>query len=141
MALASQRGTFSIDSTNFNDAAAFVRAGAAVDTTLSIYLSYAYARAGKFAAVNEVSALMSRRGQSVPFDVAMLALAAQESKAFPTELPGMPMLTQGWLMLGAHETTLPKALKQARQFLLPSLWATFSPDGMSILEQYIQKKD
>lgn len=139
VALASQRGTFSIDSTTFNDAAAFVRADAAAYPTLSIYLSYAYARAGKFAAVNEVSALMSRRGQSVPFDVAMLA--AQGSRTFPTELPGMPMLTQGWLMLGAHETTLPEALKQARQFLVPSLWATFSPDGMSILEQYIQKKD
>ncbi|MFT3812961.1 MAG: caspase family protein [Acidovorax sp.] len=140
VAVAAQRGTFSLESAGLTDAAEFVRTGAAVDPTLSLYLSYAHARAGKFAAIHEISAMLSHGGQPVPFDVAMLA-AQGSGGPFPRELPGMPMLTQGWLMLGEHEAVLPQPLSQARQLLLPSLWATFSPDGMSILERYIQKKD
>lgn len=140
VAVAAQRGTLSLESAGLKDASDFVRTGAAVDPTLSIYLSYAHARAGKFAEIHEVSAMFSKRNQPVPFDVAMLA-AQGTGGAFPSNFPGMPMLTQGWLMFGGHEAVLPRPLSQARQFLLPSLWATFSPDGMSILERYIQKKD
>lgn len=140
VAVAAKQGTFSLESADIKNAAEFVRTGEAVDTTLSIYLSYAYARAGKFAAIHEISAMLSRRGQPIPFDVAMLA-AQGSGGAFARELPGMPMLTQGWMMFGEYEAVLPQPLSQVRQFLLPSLWATFSPDGMSILERYIQKKD
>lgn len=140
VAVAAKRGTFSLESAGLKDATEFVRTGAAVDPTLSIYLSYAHARAGKFAAVHEINAMLSRRGQPVPFDVAMLA-ALGSSGTFPRELPGMPMLTQGWMMFGEHEAVLPQPLSQVRQFLLPSLWATFSPEGMLILERYIQKRD
>lgn len=140
VAIAAQRGTFSLESPGLEDVAGFVRTGETVDPTLSIYLSYAHARAGKFAVIHEVSEMFSKSNQPVPFDVAMLA-AQGTGGAFPRDFPGMPMLTQGWLMFGGHEAVLPKSLSQARQFLLPSLWATFSSDGMSILERYIQKKD
>lgn len=135
---AARSGRFSLESAEFESAAKFVHSGQITDLTLAMYVSYAYARAGKFAEVQEISAMLNRREVPLPFDVALLAVQSSGGP-LPNLLPGMPMLTQGWLSFGRYEELLPPQLNQARQFLVPSLWATFSPDGMSILERYMHK--
>lgn len=107
-----------------------------IDPTLAIYASYAYARAGQFDEVVDIYSAMAADLQAVPFDVAMLAAGASEA-ALPAAAPGMPLLTQGWLMLDRFRGALPDALFDAREFLEPSLWATFSDKGMNILEAHV----
>jgi hypothetical protein len=109
-----------------------------VDPTLGIYACYAYARAGKFKEIADIYRTMSMEPEAVPFDVAMLA-AQTAGATFPSAAPGMPLLTQGWMMLDRFQQSIPTALAQAREFLEPSLWATFSDAGMKILEAYVSE--
>ncbi len=104
-----------------------------VDPTLGIYAAYAYAQAGYLEGVRSVFEYMSYEREPLPFDVAMLALQ-REPGAVLNYAPGMPMLTQGWMSLGRFENIMPPPLQAARRYLKPSLWTTFMPKGMDILE-------
>ena len=81
---------------------------------------------------------MSREPEPVPFDVAMLALQNDEMPDL-NYAPGLPMLTQGWMSLGRLESLMPDVLKRARQYLKPSLWTTFTEEGMNIIEREVLK--
>ena len=135
-AVDARNGTFSISSSGEVALADYVRLLKRVDPTLGIYAAYAYARAGKFDEIVDIHRIMSGEPTPVPFDVAMLA-AQVGGAAFPDLMPGMPLLTQGWMMLDRFGRALPSALVRAREYLEPSLWATFNSTGMSILENYI----
>lgn len=131
-------GHFSIESSGEIALADYVRFFNRVDPTLGIYACYAYARAGKFDEISDICRSMSIESEAVPFDVVMLATQSTGAP-FPGATPGMPLLTQGWMMLGRFQQSLPAELAQAREFLEPSLWATFSEAGMNILEDYVKR--
>jgi hypothetical protein len=131
-------GTFSVESSGDIALADYVRFLKRVDPTLGLYACYAYARAGKFDEIADIYSIMSSEPETVSFDVAMLA-AQSGGATFPSAAPGMPLMTQGWMMLGRFQQSLPPALAQAREFLEPSLWATFSDAGMNILEAYVSE--
>lgn len=131
-------GNFSIESSGDIALADYVRLHKRVDPTLGIYACYAYSRAGKFEEIVDIYNIMSMEPEAVPFDVAMLA-AQVVGGVFPAVAPGMPLMTQGWMMLDRFQRPLPIALTQARDFLQPSLWATFSNDGMRIVEAYVSQ--
>ncbi|MBS3997712.1 MAG: caspase family protein [Hydrogenophaga sp.] len=131
-------GTFSIESSGSIALADYVRFFNRVDPTLGIYACYAYSRAGKFDEIDNIHNIMSMEPEAVPFDVAMLA-ARTSGTTFPSAAPGMPLMTQGWMMLGRFQQSLPTVLAQVREFLEPSLWATFSNAGMEILEAYVSE--
>ena len=108
------------------------------DPTLGIYAAYGYAQIGDMESVQSVYDYMRHEPESVPFDIAMLA--EQEGDGpLPDLAPGMPMLTQGWLLLGRFEVLLPQPLRKAREFIKPSFWATFMSEGVDILEEYFSK--
>lgn len=132
-------GTFSVNSTGASGLADYIRFLKRVDPTLGIYACYAYARAGQFHEVVDIHRIMKSEPEPAPFDVVMLATQFTDSE-FPAAPPGMPMLTQGWMSMGRFEQLLPEALARARQFMLPSLWASFSPEGMAVLECYITRR-
>lgn len=136
VAVDARDGTFSIASSGDIEFADYVRFLKRMDPTLGIYAAYAYARAGKVDEIVDIHAIMSAEPTPVPFDVAMLA-AQIGGASFPDALPGMPLLAQGWMMLDRFGPALPTALVRAREYLEPSLWATFNPTGMSILANYI----
>ncbi len=108
------------------------------DPTLGIYAAYAYAQIGDMESVQSVYDYMRNEPESVPFDVAMLAEQDRDGP-LPDLAPGMPMLTQGWLLLGRFDALLPQPLRKAREFMKPSFWATFTSDGVDILEEYFSK--
>jgi hypothetical protein len=77
------------------------------------------------------------------FDCAMLG----DRNVVPREtgprtiLPFCPMLRQGWSLLAVREAQLADAAREARDFLLPALWTTFAPEGVTILGQAIARGD
>ncbi|MGC4396512.1 caspase family protein [Hydrogenophaga sp. T2] len=115
-----------------------------VDPTLGLFATYAYALSNIDAEVVSVYRHMYRDGLPVLFDVAMLASqapqATQLSPAVAEPLkrldfaPWMPLLSQGWLLLGEIEELMPPVLREARRYLMPGLWTRFAPEGMEILE-------
>ncbi|WP_428422819.1 hypothetical protein [Methylibium sp.] len=135
VAVAARHGSFRPDRGPAARHARYLRVLKRVDPTLGIYAAYAYAQAGDARGVESVFQYMRDEPEPVPFDVAMLALqsstAAQVMLNYP---PWMPMLTQGWTLLGRFEDVMPPILRTARQHLLPSLWSTFAPEGADMLE-------
>lgn len=131
VAVAARNGSFRLD--RAGEAADYLRVLKRVDPTLGIYAAYAYAQVGNFEGVRSVFRYMSREEEPVPFDVAMLSLQ-DDPRAVLNFAPGLPMLTQGWMSLGRFEALMPKPLQEARRYLKPSLWTTFTNEGMDILE-------
>lgn len=136
VAVAARNGVFRLDKAE--RAADYLRILKRVDPTLGIYAAYAYAQVGNSAAIRSVFEFMSREPEPVPFDVAMLALQHDEMPDL-NYAPGLPMLTQGWMSLGRLESLMPDVLKRARQYLKPSLWTTFTEEGMNIIEREVLK--
>lgn len=106
------------------------------DPMLAMHVAYAYASSGRFDEVEALAERVSRHLGCLPFDVAMLAEQRGDGP-LPATSPGIPVLTQGWLMMGRFEFDMPEALRMARHFLSNSLWATFSHQGMNILERHL----
>jgi len=139
VAVAARNGSFRLNPEDAREYAESLRDWKRLDPTLGIYASYAYAQIGDWEGVLSVSKYMLEAyvyGRvPVPFDVVMLAAQnaprAIDLSGFP---PQMPMLAQGWTLLGAFEDKLPRSVQRARKFLLPSLWSTFSPEGVAILK-------
>jgi hypothetical protein len=140
-AVAARNGSFTLDRKEAVDAAHYLRMLKAIDPTLGIYAAYAYAQAGDQEGVESVHRYMAEPISGyylpVPFDVAMLAHRNgpwPEAYRFP---PTMPMLTQGWALLGGLEHSMHPAALEARHYLIPSLWTAFSAEGINILETAI----
>lgn len=136
VAVAARNGSFRFDVEAARGTAAYLRAFKKMDPTLGLYAAYAYAQAGDDAGVVSVYDYMHDEPEPVIFDVAMLA--AQRDPKMPQVLdfpPWMPMLTQGWLLMGAFAEAMPEPVRRARVHLMPGLWTTFAPEGMDILEQ------
>ncbi|MDP3662447.1 MAG: caspase family protein [Nitrosomonas sp.] len=138
-AVAARNGSFTLDRKEATDAARYLRMLKSVDPTLGIYAAYAYAQVGGQEGVESVYRYMSENiygyNPPVPFDVAMLAHRNgpwPEAYRFP---PTMPMLTQGWALLGGLEHSMHPAALNARHHLIPSLWTAFTTEGMDILEE------
>lgn len=118
-----------------------------VDPTLGLFAAYAYALSNIDSEVVSVYRHMYRDGLPVLFDVAMLASQAPQVTQLSPALaepfrplnfaPWMPLLSQGWLLLGDIEQFMPPFLREARRYLLPGLWTRFAPEGMELLESQV----
>jgi hypothetical protein len=138
VATAAKHGSFRLDREAADGTAAYLRSMKKFDPTLGLYAAYAYAQAGNNDGVLSVFDYMRMEPEPVFFDVGMLAV--QRNKKLPQSLhfaPWMPMLTQGWMLLGTFEGLMPNVLKEARKHLIPGLWTTFSTEGMDVLEEAI----
>ncbi|KXU82596.1 hypothetical protein CI15_34345 [Paraburkholderia monticola] len=136
VAIAAKHGSFRLDQEAAEGTASYLRSMKKFDPTLGLYAAYAYVQAGKDEGVLSIFDYMRMEPEPIFFDVAMLA--AQRNRKLPQSLdfaPWMPLLTQGWLLLGAFEKRMPDVLKVARKHLIPGLWTTFSAEGMNVLEE------
>jgi hypothetical protein len=114
----------------------------AMDPTLGLYAAYAYADANLPQQVQSVRFYMRDDLSTDLFDVALLAdlLRSRDPGGPNSPVPFCPMLTQGWQLLRVKEVRLLPELQAAREFLLPSLWATFEPQGMDLIARAIAPK-
>jgi hypothetical protein len=148
VAAAAGLGVFRIapqEARSFGD---MIRDPKAFDPTLGLYAAYAYASAGLEGDVQSVLHFMRDDLHAELFDIAMLGRrGVRPREADPAQanalpiLPFCPMLRQGWSLLAVREAELPDAVRNARDWLLPSLWTTFAPEGVSLLKQAIERGD
>ncbi|MBI3408234.1 MAG: caspase family protein [Planctomycetes bacterium] len=92
---------------------------------LGIFAAYAYHQAGDINAIRDMIQYFNSMHQTVPFDVMLLA-KLDRSHAVAGVAPAYPLLTQGWLELGAqvHPTIV-----AARTSMAPTLWANIVGDA------------
>ena len=148
VAAAAGLGVFRVDARDVRSFAQQLRQMKVFDPTLGLYAAYGYASAGLTDDVASVLQQMRSDLDAELFDVAMLSrrgVHPRESFTTPPGhlpiLPFCPMLRQGWSLLAVQEATLPDAARQARDWLLPSLWTSFAPEGVQILRNAIERGD
>jgi hypothetical protein len=141
-AIAARHGAFELAADQANDVDRYMRLAKSVDPALGVYAAYAYFQAGNIQGLYSVLDTMRSSGDPVLFDVAMLAnFGSSERKPATAFPPFMPMMSQGWALLDGMKETMPAAAIEASRFLVPSLWTTFSPEGMDILEAALADKE
>lgn len=117
-----------------------IRVFKAIDPSLGLYATYAYADAGIRQQIESVHSVMrSDLGANV-FDVAMLAgaLSGTPRDGLKT-VPVCPMLSQGWGWLRIRNVTLSENVTRARDSLRPALWTTFDTEAVPSLERELQQ--
>ena len=135
-AAVARNGYLHLDKKNAAVFAGYIREMKRADPTLGLYAAYAYMQGGMFAEVKSVFDFMNDPpGNSVPYDVALLARQLPRANVAPF----CPMLTQGWSLMSAFLKQDPGVLEDAARFLIPSLWNTFSSDGVGILHSALQE--
>jgi hypothetical protein len=138
IAVAARDGAFHVNKSNAEEMAVYLREYKDIDPTLGLYAAYAYAQAGLSEMVFDVFKYMDQQSTGAPFDVAILAANNAPINWGQKPLnysPWLPMLTQGWFLLGKFESAIPTPIKEARNFLIPGLWTTFHADGIEILRK------
>lgn len=137
-AAATRNGMFELSSRDAKDAGDYLRMGKKMDPTLGIYAAYAYSQAGQTDLVRDVLRYMEY-SPPVPFDVVLLA--RQENGEFAAMdypvAPFCPMLRQGWSLLELNPQSA-AALSAFRRLLLPSLWTTFSAEGVALVRTALE---
>ncbi len=140
-AVASRNGNFTIDTDNAYELARRIRQLKGIDPIMGLYATYSYAQIGKYEEVYSVFRFMYN-DDYIPllFDVVMLARKSlryhQWHKMYKgTEkhfAPSMPMLSQGWALLNSGDPMHNPVHELLRPHLIPSLWTTFTQEGVSI---------
>jgi hypothetical protein len=74
---------------------------------------------------------------STLFDVALLARTLVDRPVAPDDhvVPFVPLLSQGWALLGAHRVKLHPALEGIERNARDSLWSLYDADGSRKLRQ------
>jgi Caspase domain len=117
-----------------------LRMGKLFDPTLGIYAAYAYAEAALLAQIRSVRDIMKSELEIELFDVSLLADVLSGNQRIEAQAPFCPMLNQGWQFLPVRNVTLPAPLVEAQSHILPALWTTFDPAGMSIIKSALQPR-
>jgi len=109
------------------------------DPILGVLAAYAYVRAGRRADWAAMVDQLREPGLPILFDMELLTVAPNGSSATKVS-SGMPMLTEGWLLLDPHLQTMPVQLTEIRQHLLPSIWSSFLARGANLIRAYLSEK-
>ncbi len=125
-ATATRHGVFQLPEQEARDAGNYLRMMKRLDPTLGIYAAYAYHQAGRIRSIRSIVEYMARDGL-VPFDVLLLARHPDPWRDYA---PFCPMLRQGWALLPLHPPAAER-LAELQTLLVPSLWATFTGEGVA----------
>jgi hypothetical protein len=124
-------GVFRLEGDDALSVARRMQIAKGLDPTLAIYAAYAYNDMQRRDLIREMSGYMRGDLGARLFDIALLAGELDDTKIGNDRelLSFMPLLAQGWALLGARRVRLPKALEDLRAMLLPSVWTLLDERG------------
>jgi hypothetical protein len=139
-AAAAHDGVFRLEGADAEAIARRMQLAKGVDPALAIYAAYAYQDIQLTDRIREMSMYMRDDLGGAFFDVALLARAldGEEVASLPYLLSFVPLLSQGWGLLNAHQVQLPAQLEGIEQALKSSLWTMFNRAGVEQLRATLQ---
>lgn len=134
-ASAAQHGRFRLEGEDAAQVARRMQRAKAVDPSFAVYAAYAYHDLGDVERIQGMSGYLKRDFEATWFDVALLGrmLAGRHVGLRDAVFPFVPLLSQGWALLGAHRVHLDPALQGIEETLHPSLWSLYGPAGVGQL--------
>lgn len=113
-----------------------IRRSPAADPALATLAAYALHDRRMRDAIRLLDSTLAGQLGARVFDLALLAFSA--NKPDGRILPCVPLLTQGWSLLGPLGVTLMGRLQTLREHLRPSLWTHVAPSGAQLLIETIR---
>jgi hypothetical protein len=112
------------------------------DPTLGLYIAYGYAQRGKYPEIAAIRQQLAE-DQALPplFDLELLSAryqAAPVAAAHSPAVPQTPLLAQGWALLTPDNPLYQPLHGRLRPHLLPSLWTTYTAEGIAIARAVLQ---
>ena len=114
-----------------------------IDPTMAVYAAYAYYDLQALERIEEMSGFLRKDLGFRFFDVELLArrlVRDHIGAAYPV-VPFIPLLTQGWPLLRAHQIRLHPVLEGIEDTMRDSLWSLFDSTGVAALRNALQTKE
>ena len=108
------------------------------DPALAVYAAYAFHDIGQFRRIGQMQDFLRSQMDVQLYDLALLSRAFLRADAGNGPLvPALPMLSQGWALVGALRGPVPEKLDVLRRELLPSVWSLYTPAGVQLLRAWL----
>ena len=142
-AAASRHGRFRLDDDTAMKIAKRMQISKGVDPTLAVYAAYAYHDVQANERITDMSRYLREDLGITLFDVALLArnLVDRKISAADRVVPFLPLLGQGWALLGAHRVRLPDQVQGIQTTVRDSLWSLYDERGCELLKQVIDARE
>ncbi|HEY3177739.1 MAG TPA: hypothetical protein VGL25_02530 [Casimicrobiaceae bacterium] len=139
-ASSSQHGRFHLDQQDPNRIAQQMQYAKGVDPTLAVYAAYAYHDLQAIARIREMSDFLRGDIGGTFFDLALLSRSLIDKAIGAKDfiVPFVPLLAQGWALLGAHRVKLHPALRGIERSVRDSLWTLYDGKGLEKLKDALQ---
>lgn len=125
-------GVFRLESADAPKLTDKIRVMKGLDPTMALYAAYSYDRLSRRDLIRDMeSFVVSDLGMSF-FDLALLADRDPGDRDPSRVLPFVPVLAQGWALLGAFNAWTP-LLKKLRPHVTSSLWTVFDKEALPLL--------
>ena len=143
IAAASRHGRFRLDDEGAMAIARRMQLSKGVDPTLAVYAAYAFHDLQANERIREMSKYLREDLGIALFDVELLArnLIDRQLGTNDGVVPFLPLLGQGWALLGAHRVRLPDRLRGIQTSVRDSLWSLYDQRGCELLMQAIEARE
>ena len=135
VAAAAGLGVFRLSGDNALQIARGMQVAKSIDPSMALYAAYAYHELGRRDRIREMLAFLHGDLCFVFFDIALLAADAGLAQGLRDDqvLPAVPLLSQGWSLLGAFRAPASPLRDALQRHLRPSLWTLFDAAGTRVL--------
>lgn len=143
LAASARLGVFRLRDEDAELLAERMKVGGGLDPTIALYASYAYHDRQESKTVRAMQKAILRDLKVRLFDLALLGGELRgKGVASENELhPFVPLLSQGWALLGAQQVVLPADLRELVDHRVESLWTLFDPRGVELIRSAIKTKE
>lgn len=142
-ASASQNGRFRLEAEDAMKIAQKMQFAKGVDPSFAVYAAYAYHDLQAVERIRQMSGFLRDDVRVTLFDLALLSreLIGKSIKPDDGIIPFVPLLSQGWALLGAHRVRLHPALDGIGRMMRDSLWSLFDDAGLEKLRRAMETRE
>lgn len=138
---ASALGVFSLEGAEADQLATRMQNLKFQDPALAIYAAYAFHSSGQFRRIGQMQEyLKSQLGMQL-YDLALLSRSLLRDASLADQIvPRLPLLSQGWALIGALRGRMPSGLEVLRKELVTSLWSLYTPEGTRVIRAWLHQQ-
>ena len=139
---ASSLGVFAIESGDADQLASRMQNVKFQDPALAVYAAYAYHDLGQFRRIHHMQEFLKNHIGVQLFDLALLSRDLLKDASIADGIvPRLPLLSQGWALVGALRGRIPGQLEMLRKELEPSLWSLYAPEGVQAIRTWLREHE
>lgn len=137
---ASSLGVFAIEGADADQLASRMQNVKFQDPALAVYAAYAYHDIGQFRRIVQMQEFLKAHLGVQLYDLALLSRSLLKDASLADDtVPRLPLLSQGWALVGALRGRIPDELEMLRKELKPSLWSLYTPEGVRAIRAWLSE--